>query len=161
MKPTQHAAFSLDLQKLRKLHQSGVSLKGSLLAAASAHDPSPSLQAKVLQFLVSAGVDVNETGSSGITALHRAVRFRSPTAVKTLIQLGANVNSIDSRSGSTPLHQAVTSTGAPTTAGKKSEACEIIQFLISSGAKTGLKNKKGKRPLDYVKNKEIYSLFKG
>ena len=57
------------------------------------------------------GADVHATDKNGVTALHHAVRFRSPVAVKTLLEHGANVNQACRRNGSTPLHRAVTLRG--------------------------------------------------
>ena len=72
--------------------------------------------------LLKSGEDVNQTDKNGVTPLHHAVRFRSPAAVRALLENGARVNQACKRSGSTPLHRAVTSTGAPGTAGKQEEA---------------------------------------
>ena len=76
-------------------------------------DPVPSEQRKAIVVLIKKGSDVNEFDKNGVTPLHHAVRFRSLTAVATLLENGANVNQVCKRSGSTPLHRAVTSTGAP------------------------------------------------
>jgi ankyrin repeat protein len=65
------------------------------------------------------GADINASDKDGVISLHRAVRFRIPTAVKALIEHGANVNQPCRKSRSTPLHRAVTSTAAPGTAGKR------------------------------------------
>lgn len=109
--------------------------------------------------LLNAGVDIHATDKNGVTALHHAVRFRSPVAVKTLIEHGANVNQVCRRSGSTPLHRAVTTTGAPSTAGKRKEALEIIRLLIAAGADPSIANKSGRKPADYVKDDAIKSLL--
>ena len=105
------------------------------------------------------GADIHETDKNGVTALHHAVRFRSPTAVKTLIEHGANVNQACRRNGSTPLHRAVTRTGAPGTAGKGEAAAKIIRILLAAGADTSITNKSGKKPADYVTDKTIKSLL--
>ena len=94
-----------------------------------------------------------------MTPLHHAVRFRSPAAVETLLEYGANVNQVCKRSGSTPLHRAVTSTGAPRTAGKQREALEIIALLLKAGADPTIRNKSGKTPLDYVSDEKIRNLL--
>ena len=96
---------------------------------------------------------------NGVTLLHYAVRFRSPAAVELLLSRGANVNQQCQRSGSTPLHRAVTSTGAPGTAGKSDKAREIIELLLHYGANSSIKNKLGKRPADYVRDPKLQRLL--
>jgi tankyrase len=103
--------------------------------------------------------DVHAMDKNGVTALHHAVRFRSPAAVKTLIERGANVNQACRRNGSTPLHRAVTQTGAPGTAGKQAAAVEIIRLLLAAGADPTITNKSGKAPADYVTDATIISLL--
>ena len=44
------------------------------------------------------------------------------------------------RSGSTPLHRAVTSTGAPGTAGRRAEARQIVEMLLAAGADPALRD---------------------
>ena len=63
---------------------------------------------------------------------------------------GTNVNHTCKRSGSTPLHRAVTTSGAPGTAGRASETREIIKLLLEAGADPAIKNKTGKKPADDV-----------
>ena len=104
--------------------------------------------------------DIHATDKNGVTALHHAVRFRSPIAVKTLIEHGANVNQACRRNGSTPLHRAVTQTGAPGTAGRVQAAKEIIELLLAAGADPSIANRAGKRPVDYVADEAIKSLLK-
>jgi uncharacterized protein len=122
-------------------------------------DPEPADQRRRLAELLMAGVDVHASDKNGVTALHHAVRFRSPAAVKTLIEHGADVNQACRRSGSTPLHRAVTQTGAPGTAGRDREAREIIQLLLAAGADPSIKNKTGKKPVDYLRNEALRSLL--
>jgi uncharacterized protein len=104
--------------------------------------------------------DIHAADKNGVTALHHAVRFRSPAAVKTLIERGANVNQACRRNGSTPLHRAVTQTGAPGTAGRQAAAIEIIHLLLAAGADPSITNKSGRKPADYVKDDAIKSLLK-
>jgi tankyrase len=122
-------------------------------------DPRPSAQRKQLLALLAAGVDIHATDKNGVTALHHAVRFRSPTAVQTLIEHGADVNEACRRNGSTPLHRATTQTGAPGTAGRGDAAREIIELLLTAGADPTIKNKSGKRPVDYVKDEAVRKLL--
>ena len=123
-------------------------------------NPNPADQRRRIIALVKAGADINATNKNGVTALHHAVRFRSPIAVRTLIEHGANVNQACRKSGSTPLHRAVTTTGAPRTAGKSQEALKIIRLLIAAGADPSITNKSGRKPPDYVKDETIKSLIK-
>jgi uncharacterized protein len=102
-------------------------MENELFDICSDRDPNPADQRKRLLKALKAGADIHATDKNGVTALHHAVRFRSPTAVETLIKHGANVNGACSRNGSTPLHRAVTQTGAPGTAGRAEAATEIIQ----------------------------------
>ena len=122
-------------------------------------NPEPEKQRKAIEILLAKGADVHESDKNGVTPLHHAVRFRSPTAVATLLEHGANVNQVCKRSGSTPLHRAVTSTGAPGTAGRQSEARQIIELLLEHGADPSIKNKNGKIPSDYVTDGEILKLL--
>jgi ankyrin repeat protein len=123
-------------------------------------NPNPADQRRRLITLLKSGADIHATDKNGVTALHHAVRFRSPTAVRTLIEHGANVNQVCRRSGSTPLHRAVTTTGAPSTAGKRQESIEIIRLLIAAGADPSITNKSGRKPADYVKDEAIKALLK-
>jgi len=134
-------------------------MQNELFDICSDRDPKPAEQRKQLIKLLRAGADIHATDKNGVTALHHAVRFRSPAAVKTLIEFGANVNQACRRNGSTPLHRATTQTGAPGTAGRSKAAREIIELLLAAGADPSLKNKSGKRPADYVTDDTLRSLF--
>ena len=119
----------------------------------------PVKQRKAIESLLKAGANIHETDKNGVTALHHAVRFRSPAAVETLLEHGAAVNQTCKRSGSTALHRAVTTTGAPSTAGKDAEARQIIDILLQHGADPSIKNKSGKTPADYVRDEELRKLL--
>jgi ankyrin repeat protein len=123
-------------------------------------DSDPDKQGASILRLIKAGADIHQTDKNGVTLLHHAVRFRSPAAVEALLRLGAAVNHTCKRSGSTPLHRAVTSTGAPGTAGKSTQAREIIEILLRYGADPSIKNKSGKKPADYVRDNEMLRLLK-
>ena len=122
-------------------------------------NPNDANQRRQIIALLKSGADIHATDKNGVTALHHAVRFRSPMAVKTLIEHGANVNQVCRKSGSTPLHRAVSATGAPSTAGKRRETLEIIQLLIKAGADPSIANKSGRRPADYAKDDAIKLLL--
>jgi uncharacterized protein len=116
-------------------------------------------QRKRLVTALKKGADIHATDKNGVTALHHAVRFRSPTAVKTLIEHGADVNQACRRNGSTPLHRAVTQTGAPGTAGRIQAARQIIHILLAAGADPSITNKSGKRAADYATDQTIKALL--
>ncbi|HET6423594.1 MAG TPA: ankyrin repeat domain-containing protein [Planctomycetaceae bacterium] len=122
-------------------------------------DVDPVDQRQRLLALLKAGADIHATDKNGVTALHHAVRFRNPAAVQTLIEHGANVNQACRRSGSTPLHRAVTTTGAPGTASKQAEARQIVQLLLAAGADPAIANRSGKMPHDYTTDDTIRQLL--
>lgn len=122
-------------------------------------DADPAQQRKAIEAALKAGADIHETDKNGVTPLHHAVRFRSPAAVETLLRHGANVNQTCRRSGSTPLHRAVTWSGAPATAGKQASARQIIELLLRFGADVSIRNKNGKRAVDYVRDEELRRLL--
>jgi ankyrin repeat protein len=131
----------------------------SEICAEQAADPRD--QRQRLLALLAAGADVQAADKNGVTALHHAVRFRSAAAVRTLLEHGADLNQACRKSGSTPLHRAVLSTGAPGTAGKQAAAREIVQLLLAAGADPSLCNKQGKTPGDYVKDEEVRRMLAG
>ena len=134
-------------------------MENELFDICSDRNPKPAEQQRQIVRALKRGADIHATDKNGVTALHYAVRFRSPAAVKTLIEHGANVNQACRRNGSTPLHRAVTQTGAPGTAGKGEAAEEIIRILLTAGADTSITNKSGKKPADYVTDKTVKSLL--
>src|SRR6185503_8920456 len=132
-------------------------MENELFDICSDRNPKPAEQQKQIVMALKRGADIHATDKNGVTALHHAVRFRSPAAVKTLIEHGANVNQACRRNGSTPLHRAVTQTGAPGTAGRSAEAREIIRLLLDAGADPAIANKLGKTPADYATDESIRS----
>jgi uncharacterized protein len=122
-------------------------------------NPDPQAQRAQIEALLKAGASVHETDKNGVTPLHHAVRFRSPAAVEMLLSHGAAVNQTCKRSGSTALHRAVTSTGAPDTAGKSDEARQIVEILLRYGADPSIKNKTGKKAADYTHDAQIHRLL--
>lgn len=126
----------------------------------SDRDADPVAQRVRIVELLAAGAEIDAADKNGVTALHHAVRFRSPAAVQTLIERGANVNQACKRSGSTPLHRAVTTTGAPGAAGKQAEAIAIIRLLLTAGADPSIANRTGKKPVDYVRDAGLKILLK-
>jgi tankyrase len=135
-------------------------MENELFDICSDRNPKPADQRRQILMALKRGADIHATDKNGVTALHHAVRFRSPAAVKTLIERGANVNQACRRNGSTPLHRAVTQTGAPGTGGRQAAAIEIVRLLLAAGADSSITNKSGKKPADYVRDATIKSLFK-
>ena len=130
-----------------------------LSAVCCQRNPDPHTQRAEIEALLTAGADIHETDKNGVTPLHHAVRFRSPAAVELLLSRGAAVNQTCQRSGSSALHRAVTSTGAPGTSGKSAEGKQIIELLLRYGADPAIKNKLGKRAADYVRDEEILRML--
>ena len=135
------------------------SVENKLFEICCERNPRPADQRQRLIIALKRGADLLACDKNGVTALHHAVRFRSPAAVKTLIEYGANVNRACRRNGSTPFHRAVTQTGAPGTAGKAQRAIEIVEILLAAGADPTIRNKSGKKPADYVKEEPIKSML--
>jgi ankyrin repeat protein len=134
-------------------------MTNELFEICSERHSEPADQRRRLEQRLEAGGDIHATDKNGVTALHHAVRFRSPIAVTTLIEHGAKVNQACRRNGSTPLHRAVTGTGAPGTAGMGDTAREIIRILLAAGADPSIRNKAGKQPADYVTDESIRALL--
>jgi len=132
---------------------------GDLSHVCCQRNADPKSQRAAIKALLKAGADIHQTDKNGVTALHHAVRFRSPAAVELLLRSGAEVNQACKRSGSTALHRAVTSTGAPGTAGKDAQARKIIEILLRFGANPSITNKSGKKPIDYVRDDELRRLL--
>jgi tankyrase len=135
-------------------------MKNELFDMCCERYPDPKDQRRRIAIALKQGADIHAADKNGVTALHHAVRFRSPIAVRTLIEHGANVNQACRRNGSTPLHRAVTQTGAPGTAGKGLAAKEIIAILLAAGADPSICNKSGKNPTEYVTDDATRALFK-
>jgi uncharacterized protein len=134
-------------------------MENELFEICSERDPKPAEQRRRIVMALRGGADIHATDKNGVTVLHHAVRFRSPTAVRALVEHGANVNQACRRNGSTPLHRAVTQTGAPGTAGRKEAAEEIIGILLAAGADPSAANKSGRIPADYVTDQRLKSLL--
>lgn len=115
----------------------------------------PDEQAAVIDLLVRAGAPVNIADLNGATALHRAVRARGVAAVQALLAHGADANARSPRSGATPLHLALTGSGASGTAGTKREQQEIVVALVNAGASVSAPDGRGKTALDLARTDEL------
>lgn len=111
----------------------------------------PAAQEAVVECLIEAGADPNSPDKSGVTPLHRAVRTRCSTAVRTLLAKGADPHRKNG-SGSTPLHLAVQNTGRGGTGSSASreQQREIILLLLQHGARPKDKNTAGRSVAESV-----------
>ena len=91
----------------------------------------PAGQRRIIELLVSAGAAVDQPDPGGVTALHRAVRARSPAAVAALLSAGANPDAATRKAGSTALRLAVAPTGGPVA------VTEPVIMEVLAGARTG------------------------
>jgi hypothetical protein len=82
------------------------------------------------------GADLEETAYDETPLLH-ALKNRNLVAVRTLLELDADVNHADSK-GVTPLHYAVRQYDEP----------EVIEHLLAHGASREARSRKGATPLD-------------
>ena len=165
--PLHLAAAALQVKAAELLLKSGADVNAENRRRATplhyACDPRPMLggiwdpqrQGDLIVLLIQHGAKLQHTDSGGASALHRAVRARSPAAVRALLRAGARVDAKLNKSGSTPLHLAVQSTGASGTGGARSEQLEIIGMLLDHGADPGAKDGRGRSVFDWVKNESI------
>jgi ankyrin repeat protein len=135
------AAFSLPMVKLLVKHGSDCRARNRrgaepLHYASDGNGSDLQSQAKVIAYLASIGADPNANDKSGVASLHRAVRTRSPAAVRALLDAGADPTQRN-KSGSTPLHLAVQTTGASGSGSIEAQRRQklIIELLLKWGAK--------------------------
>src|SRR5262249_9248377 len=115
----------------------------------------PAKQGELIKLLVQHGARLDQVDRGGASALHRAVRARSPAAVHQLLKAGARVDIRLGKSGSTPIHLAVQSTGESGTAGAVNEQLEIIVMLLQHGADPAAKDVRGRSALDWATNERV------
>src|SRR5262249_18437989 len=106
----------------------------------------PAKQRSVIELLLDAGSDIEHMDRAGASALHRAVRARSPEAVRCLLERGARVDATHGRQRTTPLHIATHSTGASGTKGTRAEQRQIVELLLHFGADRRATDSKGHLP---------------
>ncbi|HEY7284534.1 MAG TPA: ankyrin repeat domain-containing protein [Vicinamibacterales bacterium] len=93
----------------------------------------PSRQRLVLELLLDAGSRIDHKDKAGAVPLHRAVRARSPVAVRCLLEHGARVDATHGKQRTTLLHTATHSTGASGTRNARAEQREIEELLLKYG----------------------------
>lgn len=98
----------------------------------------PSAQRDTVVALLAAGGDPNAVDNSGVTPLHRAIRNRCTSAVRALLDGGADVLRPNG-SGSTPMQLALWTTGRSGSGSSvaKAEQKEIVRLLTERGAGEG------------------------
>jgi len=121
----------------------------------------PEKQARIIDLLVAGGAAVNSGDEGGATPLHRATRARSATAVQRLLFHGADTGARLSRSGSTPLHVAVSQSGASGTRGARKEQLEIVAALLKRGANPLDMDSRGRSVLSVARDQQIKHLLLG
>ena len=96
----------------------------------------PNAQRDTVIVLLKAGADPNATDKGGVTPLHRAVRNRCASAVRALIEGGADVGQPNA-SGSTPIQLAhwTTGRGGSGSSVAKAEQKAIVRLLLEHGAR--------------------------
>jgi ankyrin repeat protein len=125
-------------------------------------DPRPSSatwdppgQRRVIELLISRGAAVDRPDRGGVTALHRAVRARSPAAVAALLAAGADPYAATKKTGSTALHLAVAPTGAGGTANTGELQIEIVRMLLAAGAAMSDVDAKGVAVRDRIQSQAV------
>ena len=95
----------------------------------------PNAQRDTVVALLEAGADPNAVDKSGVMPLHRAVRNRCASAVRALIEGGADVRRPNG-SGSTPIQLAHWTTGhsGSGSPSAKAEQKVIVRLLLEHGA---------------------------
>lgn len=120
----------------------------------------PERQVKTIQCLLDAGSDIQAQDYNGATPLHRAVRTRCATAVKSLLKAGSNPTTKNT-SGSTSFHLAVQNTGRGGTGVEDVKVAQrqIIKEFLALGVKPTLKDGKGKSVIECAKSEWIRELL--
>jgi ankyrin repeat protein len=107
---------------------------------------------RVVEYLIGHGADVDLWHDNGGSPLNFAVWRNDPERLAMLLELGADPNAADPRSGETPLH----------TAAQRAPA-ETIALLIDRGADRGRADREGLTPLQHAlranRPKEIVKLL--
>lgn len=128
--------------------------------AADTNHWDPTAQAETIAYLVAIGADPNALDKSGVASLHRAVRTRSWSAVRALLDGGANARAAN-KAGSTPLHLAVQTTGRGGSGSEhaRQQQAAIIELLLERGASPTDKDGQGKSVLEVATSEWVRVLL--
>lgn len=110
----------------------------------------PREQTQMIKLLIEGGADPDAENKSGVRPLHRAVRSCSPSAVRALLDGGADAKARAGKVGSTPLHIALGPTGASSTAGSFDLRAEIAALLLKHGAAFTDRDARGQKAADRI-----------
>ena len=92
----------------------------------------------VIRSLLRAGAEVQATDQGGLTPLHAAAQGGHVAAAALLVEAGDDVNA-HAADGPTPLHTAA-----------REGQLEMVRWLMAHQANPSLRDRAGKRPLDYA-----------
>ncbi|MEZ5428226.1 MAG: ankyrin repeat domain-containing protein [Pyrinomonadaceae bacterium] len=113
--------------------------------------------------LIDAGIDLDESNSSGMTPLFLAIEGDQPQILELLLKSGANPNKQSGIDGTTALHWAVDYSYDGMVQNNRDisypEPLECIRILLKYGADENIKDNSGKIPLDYRTTEEIRNQF--
>ncbi|MBC8143583.1 MAG: ankyrin repeat domain-containing protein [Armatimonadetes bacterium] len=97
------------------------------------------------ELLITHGADVNECGSDGVTALHRAAQSCYLPMVELLLSQGADARAVDS-GGDTPLHKLLNGSWTYRDVEDVADLEEVATLLLSAGADVNAVNSRGATP---------------
>ena len=143
-----HDADDAVLSILRELveHGADINLRGYMGRTAlmwAALDDRPD----IALYLIGRGAKIDSRDDFGETALTLATGCTS-TVMQALLSKGANINSVDFK-GDTALMSAVGSSNAT-----------MVRFLLSHGARVGIRNENGDTAADWSGNPEIIRMLR-
>jgi len=99
----------------------------------------------IATYFVEKGANINKPENSGYTPLHIATARLNLNMVKMLVEKGADINNQNTAQGYTPLHIAAS----------REKGADIVEYLISKGAKVNVKAMDKNTPLDIAKKYKI------
>ncbi|MBM6617095.1 ankyrin repeat domain-containing protein [Bacillus suaedaesalsae] len=134
-----------------KVNETSDTLGLNLLHLALVNDKKQEEKLKIIEYLISEGIDINFIDKKySRNALHNFyfnVLRPSPeymlTITKLLVQNGIDINALD-KFNSSPLKYAITITKLPTT-----EIKQVYKYLLDNGADYTIKDQFGKSCIDY------------